>query len=238
VWLRRAVGLSRRTRQWEPYARALLTLAQLREHARDAVRSTRDYRLAYRAGWRYGVLDVRRGAARALLRLTSDSGDVEAARGWAVAVQRAYRPGVPDAAALLLELARFWIDAGDDGNAVPALRRLAPREQGLSPADRLAAAAMRGRAHAAAGGTAAFVRNAAAAFTLLRDPSIGAPIQLKAAMDLAHAMAAQDDAAGFGRIVRTALRLASLAEYDRIREELASLARTRHLAVPLLEAAA
>jgi hypothetical protein len=38
--------------------------------------------------------------------------------------------------------------------------------------------------------------------------------------------------------VRTALRLASLAEYARIREELAPLARTRHLAVPLLEAAA
>ena len=239
VWLRRAVGLSRRGRQWEPYARALLALAQLREHARDTARSTRDYRLAYRAGWRYGVLDVRRGAARALLRLTSGSGEVEAARGWAVAVQRAYRPGVPDAAALLLDLARFWISAGNEGNAVPALRRLAPREKGLGVADRLAAAAMRARAYAGAGGNAALVRDAAAeAFTLLRDVTVAAPVQLKAAVDLAHATAAQGDASGFGRAVCTALRLASVTEYAQIREELASLARTRHLAVPLLEAAA
>ena len=57
-------------------------------------------------------------------------------------------------------------------------------------------------------------------------------------MDLAHATAAQGDASGFGRAVRTALRLAPVTEYAQIREELASLARTRHMAVPLLEAAA
>jgi hypothetical protein len=57
-------------------------------------------------------------------------------------------------------------------------------------------------------------------------------------VDLAHATAAQGDASGFGRAVRTALRLAPVTEYAQIREELASLARTRHMAVPLLEAAA
>ncbi|HEY0016769.1 MAG TPA: hypothetical protein VGC13_10635 [Longimicrobium sp.] len=239
VWLRRVVGLGRRADAWEPYARALLALAQLRERAEDPEHALRDYRLAYRSGLRYGVRDVRRGAARALLRLAAGSGDVEAARGWAVAVQRAYRPGAPDAAPLLLELARFWIGAGREANAVPALRRLAPREQELGAADRLAAAAMRARAYTSVKRDPALARDAAEeAFTLLRDVDVAAPVQLSAAVDLAHATAAQGDAPGFGRAVRTALRLASLAEYARVREELASLARTRHLAVPLLEAAA
>jgi hypothetical protein len=238
VWLRRVVGLGRRARAWEPYARALLALAQLRERAEEPEHTLRDYRLAYRAGLRYGVRDVRRGAARALLRLTTGAGDAEAAR-WAVAVQRAYRPGAPDAAPLLLELARFWIGAGREANAVPALRRLSPREQGLDAADRLAAAAMRARAYTAVGRDPAIARHAAEeAFTLLRDVDVPTPVQLNAAVDLAHATAARGDAPGFGRVVRTALRLASLAEYARVREELASLARTRHLAVPLLEAAA
>jgi hypothetical protein len=55
---------------------------------------------------------------------------------------------------------------------------------------------------------------------------------------MAHATAAPEDAPGFGRAVRTALRLASVAEYAWIREALALPARTRHLPVPLLEAAA
>lgn len=238
VWLRRVVGLGRRARAWEPYARALLALAQLRERAEDPEPSMRDYRLAYRSGLRYGVRDVRRGAARALLRLTTGADGAEAAR-WAVAVQRAYRPGAPDAAPLLLELARFWIGAGREANAVPALRRLAPREQGLGAAERLAAAAMRARAYTSVGRDPGLARHAAEdAFTLLRDVDVAAPVQLSAAVDLAHATAARGDAPGFGRAVRTALRLASLAEYARVREELASLARTRRLAVPLLEAAA
>jgi tetratricopeptide (TPR) repeat protein len=238
VWLRRAVGLGRRARQREPYVRALLALAQFRERASSPARSIRDYRFAHRAGLRYGVREVRLGAARALLRLSMDAGDVEAGRRWAVEAQRAYRPGVPDAAALLLELARFWIDAGREENAVPALRRLALRERGLNVADRLSAMAMRARAHASAGEGPALARHAAAeAFTLLADPTVAAPVQLKAAMDLAHAAAAQRDERGFARAVHAALRLASHAEYARTRERLASLARARGFAVPLLEGA-
>jgi hypothetical protein len=236
VWLRRAAGLARRARDRATYARAVLALARSRESAADPARALRDYRRAHRAGVRAGVAEVRLGAARALMRLSAAS--KEQARRWAVAAQRAYRPGAPDAAAALLELARFWIDAGRGERAVPALRRLMGRVAGLGPADRLCAAAMRARALAALADGAARSRAAAAdAFALLGDGGGAARVQLAAAVDLAHAAAARGDAREFQRAVHQALRAAAPAEYARVRQELAGLARARRFAVPMLQGA-
>jgi hypothetical protein len=237
VWLRRAVGLGRRGRQWDAYSRAVFALARLHERAANPVRAVRDYRLAHRAALRHGGEEVRLGAARALLRLARTAGDAERARNWAVAAQRAYRPGAPEATALLLELARFWLDAGRPGDALPALRRLAKREQSLDAGDRLSSAAMRVRALAAAG-HAPGGQAAADVFTLLRDPTIPAPVQLAAAMDLAHAAAAQADAGAFLHAVHAALRVVADAEYAPVRDQLTTLARTQRFTVPLLQDAA
>jgi hypothetical protein len=235
VWLRRAAGLARRARDRGAYARAALALAQLRERAVDARRAARGYRRAYRASRRAGLPEVRLGAARALLRLAAAAGDGKRARRWAVAAQRAYRPGAPDAA-VLLELARFWIDAGRGERAVPALRRLAGREPALGAADRLCAAAMRARALAALPDGAARSRAAAAdAFSLLGDGGVAARAQLAAAVDLAHAAAARGDGRDFQRAVQQALRAAP-AEHTRVRRELAALAHGR-FDVPMLQGA-
>jgi hypothetical protein len=237
VWLRRAVGLGRRGRRWDAYARAVFALARLHERAGSPVRAARDCRLAHRAALRHGVEEVRLGAARALLRLARASGDAERARNWAVAAQRAYRPGAPEATAVLLELSRFWLDAGRAEDALPALRRLAKREQTLDAAARLSSTAMRARALAATG-DARSGEVAADAFTLLREPDVPAPVQLAAAVDLAHAAAAQGDAGTFLHAVHAALRVAPDAEYARVRDQLAALARTQRFTVPLLQDAA
>lgn len=237
VWLRRAVGLGRRGRRWDAYSRAVFALARLHERAANPVRAVREYRLAHRAGLRHGVDEVRLGAARALLRLARASGDAERARNWAVAAQRAYRPGAPEATALLLELARFWLDAGRAADALPALRRLARREQSLDAADRLSAVAMRARALAAAS-QAGSGQVSDDVFTLLRDPAVPAPVQVAAAVDLAHAAAAQGDAGAFLHAVHAALRVAPDAEYAGVRDQLAALARAQRFTVALLQDAA
>jgi hypothetical protein len=237
VWLRRAVGLGRRGRQWDACSRAVFALARLHENGAEPARAVRGYRLAFRTALRHRVEEVRLGAARALLRLARASVDAERARSWAIAAQRAYRPGAPEATALLLELARFWLDAGRAEDALPALRRLAKREQSLNAADRLSAAAMRARALAAAG-HAPGGQAAADAFALLRDPSVPAPVQLAAAVDLAHAAAALADAGAFLHAVHAALRVSPDAEYARVRDPLAALARTQRFTVPLLQDAA
>lgn len=238
VWLRRAVGLARHARDRTAYARAALALAQARERAVPPARALRDYLRAYRAGVRAGAAEVRLGAARALLRLSAAAGDAAGARRWAVAAQRAYHPGAPEAAAVLLELARFWIHAGRGENAVPAVRRLAGREAALGPADRLCVAAVRARAFALVPEGAARSRAAAAdAFALLRDGGVAARAQLAAAVDLAHAAAARGDAREFGRAVHQALRAAPAAEHAAVRRELAALAQARRFDVRLLRGA-
>ena len=211
TWLRRARGLARRERNRNAYAVSLVELGELYARRADEQRATVVYRQACRAGRRGGVRPVMMRAAHGLLRLARQRGDAAAAAEHAAAAQRACRPNVPGAAEVLLELARFWTDAGEVENARQGLLRLARHRSTLplTPAGRLAAAALTARAFADSGNDVELgARASADAWALMMDDSIPAPVRLSAAVDLAHAARSSADPMAFARAKRAVLQLA------------------------------
>lgn len=81
-WLRRAIGLARRARQWDAYAAAYVALGKLYEQAGDGARARRHYRRARAAGRRYGMRACRALAGDGLLRIAmAEDGDAPTADG-------------------------------------------------------------------------------------------------------------------------------------------------------------
>ncbi|HYW12508.1 MAG TPA: hypothetical protein VE871_11125, partial [Longimicrobium sp.] len=118
TWLRRAVAVSRREGNRVAYASALVELGAVYEARAQTVRAERLYRIAFRAARRYGARAARMRAAHGLFRISRRQGDDATAAQFALAALRAFEPDAPEAATgLLLDLARFWTDAGQQARA-------------------------------------------------------------------------------------------------------------------------
>jgi hypothetical protein len=74
-WLRRAVALARRARQWDAYAAAHVELGKLYEQSGDGDRAGRYYRRAWATGRRYGMRECRALAGDGLRRIAMPEGD-------------------------------------------------------------------------------------------------------------------------------------------------------------------
>lgn len=223
TWLRRAVDLSRRERNRLAYSSALGELGALYERRENALEAERFYRLAYHAAGRYGARPVRMRAAHGLFRLARQQSDDGSASQFALSAQRAYEPDAAGGADLLLDLARFWTDSGEQARARAALRRLVPALLNMPPAARLAALALTARARAEWGNLRAGVTAASAAWALLGDDRINERVRYAAAVDLAHAARVAGDLPAFTRAKRLVLRLASQAEFPDAVERMATL---------------
>jgi len=101
TWLHRAVGLARREKDGSTYAAALVELGTVCEHHGATDRAEHFYQLAFRAGRRYSLPDVRMRAAHGLLRIARMQGDDGEARRCASAAHAAYCPDAEGASALL-----------------------------------------------------------------------------------------------------------------------------------------
>lgn len=137
TWLRRAVGLARRNRDWESYARAHVGLGEIYagREARSAAR--RYYTQAIRAARRHGLLPVRGTALHGLFLLAVEAGELDEAERTAKAAMRAYGRGHPRLAELLHEVAHLWVTRERYGRAIPVLQKLLagrtePRERALT----------------------------------------------------------------------------------------------------------
>ncbi|HEY0036660.1 MAG TPA: hypothetical protein VGB66_08240 [Longimicrobium sp.] len=73
-WLRRAIALARRSRQWDAYAAAHVDLGNLYEHAGESDRARRYYRRACATGRRYGMRECRLLAGEGLRRIAMAEG--------------------------------------------------------------------------------------------------------------------------------------------------------------------
>jgi hypothetical protein len=222
TWLHRAVGLARREKEGSAYGTALVELGNLCEQHGATDRAVHFYQLAFRAGRRYSKPGVRMRAAHGLLRSARVRGDDRAARRWASEAQAAYCPDAEGASALLLDLARLWTDAGEMGKARGALHRLSPWGAALSPADRLAAAALIARAFASpvpprVGASGALPLDTATAaqdaWRLIRAEEIPPPVRCSAALDLAHAARLRRDREGVARAIRVLTALVPESDY-------------------------
>jgi hypothetical protein len=223
TWLRRAVGLARRERDWTAYSVALVELGLLCEGAGDAAQAERYYRRGFRAGRRFSARAARMRAAHGLFRLARKQGDSAGAARFALSAQGAYEPDAAGAPDLLLDLARFWTDVGEPARARAALRRAVPALLAMPPAWQLAVFALtaRGRAdpeHPQRGGVAA-----GAAWALMTDDGIAEPVRCAAALDLAYAARTACNSNAFERAKRAVLRFAAEADFPDVAERMAQL---------------
>jgi len=235
TWLRRAVAVSRWERNRPAYSEALVELGVLNEGAGRTERAERFFRLGYLGARRFSARGARMRAAHSLFRLARARGDFASAAQFALAAQRTRDPDVGGQPALLLDLARFWMDLGETGRVRSALRRLAQSRTLLSPADKLVAAALTARAFAVRGtceGLAAARRSKhlvictlyrRTAWRVMQDPGISDDVRLAAALDLAHAAREMDDLVAFRRARRAALTLAPQSSYPAVVREMAEL---------------
>jgi tetratricopeptide (TPR) repeat protein len=165
-WLRRTIGLARRSGHWQSYAESYVELGEL--YAERAVPATARRMLmkAIRASRRHGLGAVRGSALQALFRMAVAEGRPDEAERLARAAIRAYGRGHPRLACLLHDLAALWVEQERYSRALPVLQRLlAHREE---PRDQLATLALLARAAAGAGDRRAFEEAWSGAWGLLR----------------------------------------------------------------------
>jgi hypothetical protein len=222
TWLRRSISLARREPNHPAYATALTELARLYEQRGDNARAAHLYRWAYLAGRRFKVRSARMQAAHGLFRLTRTQ-DLARAAQFALAAQRAYRPGVPGGPQLLLAVARFWVDTNESDLARLALRRLAVVRFHLPRPDQLLSWALTARAFA--GTDTRFSALAATEAWRLLEAAEAASTEerLAVVIDLAHAARLSGDVTAFMRAQREALRIAPKEVFQEVSEQLSAL---------------
>lgn len=223
TWMRRALAVARRERNWSAYSSALVELGAVGERRGKLLRAERFYRLAMRAGRRHGERSAQMRAAHALFRLARQKGDEGSAAQFALSAQRSFDGETAGAWNLLLDLARFWTDVDESGRAGGALRRLVPALLRLDLGGQLAAFALTARAQAAPGRPRSGSMAWRAAWVLLGNRELPDAVRCAAAVDLAHAARIGGDLRAFRAARRAVLGLAPQAEFPAVAERMAAL---------------
>ena len=124
AYLRRAVGLARRGAEWEAYAEAFLSLAELHTSQGNTETARRFLFRAGRVARRFGLRQTRGRAAYGLLRLGTAAADVHEVERYMDVAVRAFGRHSPERRAVLRHVAQFWIESGEPARAVPVLLSL------------------------------------------------------------------------------------------------------------------
>jgi tetratricopeptide (TPR) repeat protein len=223
TWLRRAVAVARRERNWAAYSSAVVELGAVYDARGDAVRAERFYGIAFRTARRCGARAARMRAAHGLFQIARRQGDDATAAHFALSALHALVPDAEAAADLLVDLARFWSDAGQQGRARWALRRLIPALVTMKPAAQLPVFALTARARADREHPGRSVAATGAAWALMADDGIAEAVRYAAAVDLAHAARVVGNLAEFGRAKRAVLRFAPQADFGNVSERMGKL---------------
>ena len=234
MWLRRAVVLGRRRRDWAVASRAYLELGRiaLRAGSRRMVPARRLLTVALRTARRHRVRDVVGEAADQLHRLAREAGEHDAAEAFAARAIRAYGPG-PATTRVRESMAELRLAQGAPGDAVGLLERVLAAPIDAAP-DRVRALTTMVAALGSLPGLPQSIRirrYADEAATLIADHAphdrAGA---VRALLALASAVAPADQAFA-GVLRRQAFGLAKHTEdaalLEEVRSRLAPLARER-----------
>ena len=117
AWLRRSIGLARRSGEWESYGGALTILARMREAAGRHRDARVEYRKALRLARRHSLYEARREALAGLLRLALCEEDQPAAERYARSIFRMYGRDHPDRGRALLDVAETELRKGRHARA-------------------------------------------------------------------------------------------------------------------------
>lgn len=163
-WFRRAISLAR-ARDWEVYALAHLSLANLYIEVGNLPTARGWARRALAASTRHRIPAYPGLAHHALFIIAAESGDPGAATRSAGEALRAYGPTHPRLPYLAHDVACFWANQGRFGRALPVFEALLPHLDG--PDDRPMVVANIARAIANVGDVAGFDRASTEAELLL-----------------------------------------------------------------------
>lgn len=185
-WLRRTVGLGRRSNDRLALCRACLELGgmyQARGHA-DAAREL--YLRALRGGRRRRFRAVVGDALHALFTLEAGQARLEEADGYARAALRALDPADPRLAGMVRDAAARWLEDGRCEEAAAALREVLPHVR--SPEERVVLTALLARAAGSAGDDGGFDEAARAVWEVVEGAGTN-PALVPLLLDLARGAA-------------------------------------------------
>lgn len=152
TWLRRAIGLARRSRDWVTYGEALIALGRLAEGIGQLQDARMVYEKAIRLARRAGLYEINEAAAAGLLRIALREED-PASKRCARRALRFWKPGQPGRTSVLLDAAEVALRLGDHGRALEMLREALPSQSDVR--ERIRMLTMLVRATGAAGERAA-----------------------------------------------------------------------------------
>lgn len=205
TWLRRAVGLARRGRQWEEYAQAYVELGGLYLRRGQAALAHRFFVQGLRAARRHGLIAVRGAALHGLLNLAVEAGSLDDAERYARGAMRAYGRGHPRLPELVHDVAYLWVRRESFARAIPMLEKLLPTR--VEPVERALTLAILARAYAGAENTPLYQERWMDAWSVINRRPEEAGKQARALLELARASALLRDWSH----VEQAVRLASAA---------------------------
>lgn len=202
TWLRRAIGVARRERNGQVYARSHLVLGRIAERSGDLSQARATYLQAFRSARRFAAREARGKAAAGLARLEHASGRRDEAERRARQALRILGRPHPDRPLLLRFLAELRLVRGDAAGALGALRQLVPL---CADADeRMLVLSMLARAAGEAGERDALEEAWTDAWLLIEERP-DAPHVERALAELAHAASSAGDWRRMERVTRRAL---------------------------------
>ena len=202
TWLRRAIGLARRMKQWEPYAQAYVELGSLYVRRGQPEPAERFYLKGWRAARRFGLPAVRGAAQHGLLVQALEAGELEAAERYARGAMKAYGRGHPRLPELRHDVAYLWVRMEAWGRAIPVLNRLLPAR--VEPVERALTLAILARAAAGAGDTALYQESWMDALAVVRRRPADAGKHARAMLEMARASVLANDWSHVEQVVRLA----------------------------------
>ena len=201
AWLRRAIGVSRRTEDWSSYTRAYLELAAHYAGRGDYDRARRLYLLAARTARRKALRESRAMALHALVPLFARTGDFAAAERAGGLARLAYGAEHCRIPLLVRDMARLWVAAGQHQRALEAVHGLLTQQS--EPEDRMQTLAVEARAIACGAHRAGLMTAFDAAWDLARNHAPGAA-RNQALSDLAFAALAAEEPRLVERVAQAA----------------------------------
>jgi tetratricopeptide (TPR) repeat protein len=128
TWLRRAIGLARRSREWTVYGGALIELGRIRERLGRLRDAHTEYRKALRLARHCGLYETQGRALSGLLRVALYEADQAATGRYAKSALRFHRREHPDRGSVLLDVAEAELRRGGYIRAVALLREALPMQ--------------------------------------------------------------------------------------------------------------
>lgn len=149
TWFRRALALSRRSRDWRHYGLAHMGLANLSLQRGDAPSARARLLKALRAARRYGLWSIKPLVLHDLFCIEATGDDPDRAEGFALSAFRSYGRRHPRLPVLAHDIARFWTMQGQYHRAMATFRAVLPYI--VRPPERMLAIANMGHAAGGAG---------------------------------------------------------------------------------------